>query len=69
MLFTHRGIKWPFNITNIILLEIGKRNKNKFISQSKYFDLLTRKKRNNPKQEISSIISELLPKRLANNDL
>ena len=65
MLFTHRGLSGPSILQISSYWKLGKEIKINLSPNQDIFDFLLEKKEINPKQEISSIISELLPKRLA----
>jgi len=65
MLFTHRGLSGPSILQISSYWKLGKEIKINLSPNQDIFDFLQEKKEINPKQEISSIISELLPKRLA----
>jgi predicted Rossmann fold flavoprotein len=65
MLFTHRGLSGPSVLQISSYWKLGKNIKINLAPQQNIFNYLQEKKEKNPKQEINSIISELLPKRLA----
>ena len=65
MLFTHRGLSGPSILQISSYWKLGKEIKINLSPNQDIFDFLQEKKEINPKQEISSIISELVPKRLA----
>ena len=65
MLFTHRGLSGPSILQISSYWKLGKEIKINLSPNKNTYDFLIEKKEINPKQEISSIISELLPKRLA----
>ena len=65
MLFTHRGLSGPSILQISSYWKLGKNIKIDLSPKEKIFEYLQGKKIKNPKQEINSIISELLPKRLA----
>ena len=65
MLFTHRGLSGPSILQISSYWKLGKNIKINLSPQQNIFIYLQEKKDKNPKQEINSIISELLPKRLA----
>ena len=65
MLFTHRGLSGPSILQISSYWKLGKEIKINLSPNQNIFDFLIEKKEINPKQDISSIISELLPKRLA----
>ena len=65
MLFTHRGLSGPSILQISSYWKIGKGIKIDLSPNQSIFNYLQEKKIDNPKQEIISIISELLPKRLA----
>ena len=65
MLFTHRGLSGPSILQISSYWKLGENIEIDLSPQKNIFDYLQEKKKLNPKQEINSIISELLPKRLA----
>ena len=65
MLFTHRGLSGPSILQISSYWRLGKNIEINLCPQENIFDYLQEKKIKNPKQEIISIIGELLPKRLA----
>ncbi|MDG2268339.1 MAG: aminoacetone oxidase family FAD-binding enzyme, partial [Alphaproteobacteria bacterium] len=65
MLFTHRGLSGPSILQISSYWKLGKQIEIDLSPNQNIFDYLEEKKETNPKQEISSIINELLPKRLA----
>ena len=65
MLFTHRGLSGPSILQISSYWKLGKEIKINLSPNENIYNFLLQKKEINPKQEISSIISELLPKRLA----
>ena len=65
MLFTHRGLSGPSILQISSYWKLGKNIKIDLSPQENIFFYLQEKKIQNPKQEINSIISEILPKRLA----
>ena len=65
MLFTHRGLSGPSILQISSYWKLGKNIQINLSPQENIFDYLQEKKIRNPKQEINSIINELLPKRLA----
>ena len=66
MLFTHRGLSGPSILQISSYWKLGEFIKINLSPKKDIVNFLEEKKLNNPKQEINSIISELLPKRLAN---
>ena len=64
MLFTHRGLSGPSILQVSSYWKLGKEIKINLSPNENIFDFLQHKKEINPKQEINSIINELLPKRL-----
>ena len=64
MLFTHRGLSGPSILQISSYWKLGKNIKINLSPQEDIFDYLQEKKIKNPRQEINSIINELLPKRL-----
>jgi len=65
MLFTHRGLSGPSILQISSYWKLGKQIEINLSPNQNIFDYFQEKKEINPKQEISSIINELLPKRLA----
>ena len=65
MLFTHRGLSGPSILQISSYWKLGEHIQINLSPTQNIFAFLEEKKLHNPKQEISSIISELLPKRLA----
>ena len=65
MLFTHRGLSGPSILQISSYWKLGKTIEIDLSPQQNIFNYLLEKKNKNPKQEINSIISEILPKRLA----
>jgi len=65
MLFTHRGLSGPSILQISSYWKLGKQIEINLSPDQNIFDYFQEKKEINPKQEISSIINELLPKRLA----
>ena len=65
MLFTHRGLSGPSILQISSYWKLGGNIEVNLSSKTNIFDYLQEKKKKHPKQEINSIISELLPKRLA----
>jgi hypothetical protein len=65
MLFTHRGLSGPSILQISSYWKLGKNIEINLSPHQNIFDYLQEKKAKNPKQEMNSIISELLPKRLA----
>ena len=65
MLFTHRGLSGPSILQISSYWKLGKNIKINFLPNKNIFDYFREKKEKKPKQEINSIISELLPRRLA----
>ena len=65
MLFTHRGLSGPSILQISSYWKLGKNIKINLSPQTNIINYLQEKKFKSPKQEINSIISELLPKRLA----
>ena len=64
MLFTHRGLSGPSILQISSYWKLGKNIEINLSPHQNIFSYLQEKKEQNPKQEINSIISELLPKRL-----
>ena len=65
MLFTHRGLSGPSILQISSYWKLGEKISIDLTPGSNIFDLLEKRKVSNPRQEISSIISEFLPKRFA----
>ena len=65
LLFTHRGLSGPSILQISSYWKLGGNIEVNLSSKTNIFDYLQEKKKKHPKQEINSIISELLPKRLA----
>ena len=65
MLFTHRGLSGPSILQISSYWKLGREIKINLSPNRDIFNFLQEKKEINPKQEIVSIISELVPKRLA----
>jgi len=65
MLFTHRGLSGPSILQISSYWKLGDNIKINLSPKLDIFKLLGSKKNSNPKQDINTIISEILPKRLA----
>ena len=65
MLFTHRGLSGPSILQISSYWRLGKEIKINLCPDVNIFNYLQDKKKVNPKQEILSIVNELIPKRLA----
>jgi predicted Rossmann fold flavoprotein len=65
MLFTHRGLSGPSILQISSYWKLGNNIRINLLPKINIFKLLVTKKKTNPKQEINTIISEILPKRLA----
>ena len=65
MLFTHRGLSGPSILQISSYWQLGKNIKINLAPHHNLLHYLQGKKEKKPKQEINSIISEILPKRLA----
>jgi predicted Rossmann fold flavoprotein len=65
MLFTHRGLSGPSILQISSYWKLGNNIRINLLPKISIFKLLVTKKKTNPKQEINTIISEILPKRLA----
>ena len=65
MLFTHRGLSGPSILQISSYWKLGSNIKINLSPKLDIFKLLVSKKKSNPKQDINTIISEILPKRLA----
>ena len=66
MLFTHRGLSGPSILQISSYWKLGSDIKINLLPKQDVFKLLKNKKILNPKQNINVLISEILPKRLAN---
>ena len=66
MLFTHRGLSGPSILQISSYWKLGNDIKINLSPKQDVFELLKKKKILNPKQNINYLISEILPKRLAN---
>ena len=64
MLFTHRGLSGPSILQISSYWQLGKSIEINLAPHHNLFNYLQEKKETKPKQEINSIISEILPKRL-----
>ena len=69
MLFTHRGLSGPSILQISSYWKLGKEIKINLSPNRNIFNFLQEKKEINPKQEIVSIINELIPRTFSNNDL
>src|SRR5210317_66706 len=65
MLFTHRGLSGPSILQISSYWKIGENININLLPKLNVYNFLEEKKKSNPKQDISTIISDLLPKRLA----
>ena len=65
MLFTHRGLSGPSILQISSYWKLGDNIKINLFPKENVFKLLKDKKDSNPKQEITNIIGDILPKRLA----
>jgi predicted Rossmann fold flavoprotein len=65
LLFTHRGLSGPSILQISSYWKLGKNIEVNLSPNQNIYDYLKNKKNNNPKQEINTILSELLPNRLA----
>ena len=65
MLFTHRGLSGPSILQISSYWKVGDNIKINLSPKSDIFKLLEREKKLNPKQDITNIITEILPKRLS----
>ena len=65
MLFTHRGLSGPSILQISSYWKLGNNIRINLLPKISIYKLLVTKKKTNPKQEINTIISEILPKRLA----
>ena len=66
MLFTHRGLSGPSILQISSYWKLGDDIKINLSPKLDIAEFLSERKKSNPKQDISLIISEILPKRLAN---
>ena len=66
MLFTHRGLSGPSILQISSYWKLGSDIKINLLPRQDVFKLLKNKKKLNPTQNINILISEILPKRLAN---
>jgi predicted Rossmann fold flavoprotein len=64
MLFTHRGLSGPSILQISSYWKLGDNIKINLLPKLDIFKLLVSEKKSNPKQDISNIISKILPKRL-----
>ena len=65
MLFTHRGLSGPSILQISSYWKLGNNIKIDLSPKLDIFKILEREKKSNPKQDISNIITEILPKRLS----
>src|SRR6056300_1104151 len=65
MLFTHRGLSGPSILQISSYWKLGEHIQINLSPNKNIFSFLEEKKQINPKQDINSILSEILPKRLA----
>ena len=65
MLFTHRGLSGPSILQISSYWQQGKKIQINLSPKFNILDYLNEKKKTNPKQEVYSIISEIIPKKLA----
>ena len=65
MLFTHRGLSGPSILQISSYWKMGENININLLPKLNVYNFLEKKKKSNPKQDISTIISDLLPKRLA----
>jgi predicted Rossmann fold flavoprotein len=65
MLFTHRGLSGPSILQISSYWKLGEHIEINLSPNKNIFSFLEEKKQTSPKQDINSILSELLPKRLA----
>ncbi|MDC0248483.1 NAD(P)/FAD-dependent oxidoreductase, partial [bacterium] len=65
MLFTHRGLSGPSILQISSYWKLGEHIQINLSPNKNIFSFLEEKKRTSPKQDINSILNELLPKRLA----
>ncbi len=65
MLFTHRGLSGPSILQISSYWKMGQNININLLPKLNVYNFLEEKKKSNPKQDISTIISDLMPKRLA----
>ena len=65
MLFTHRGLSGPSILQISSYWKLGEHIQINLLPNENIFSFLEEKKQTSPKQDINSILNELLPKRLA----
>ena len=65
MLFTHRGLSGPSILQISSYWKMGQNININLLPKLNVYNFLEEKKKSNPKQDIGTIISDLLPKRLA----
>ena len=65
MLFTHRGLSGPSILQISSYWKMGENININLLPKLNVYNFLEEKKKSNPKQDIGTIISDLLPKRLA----
>ena len=65
MLFTHRGLSGPSILQISSYWKMGENININLLPKLNVYNFLEEKKKSSPKQDISTIISDLLPKRLA----
>ena len=65
MLFTHRGLSGPSILQISSYWKLGEKIKINLSPKMDVFNFLKAKKTNSPKQDITTIISEIIPKRLS----
>ena len=65
MLFTHRGLSGPSILQISSYWKLGEKIKINLSPKRDVFNFLKAKKTNSPKQDITTIISEIIPKRLS----
>ena len=65
MLFTHRGLSGPSILQISSYWKMGQNININLLPKLNVYNFLEEKKKSNPKQDINTIISDLLPKRLA----
>ena len=65
MLFTHRGLSGPSILQISSYWKMGQNININLLPKLNVYNFLEEKKKSNPKQDVSTIISDLLPKRLA----
>ena len=65
MLFTHRGLSGPSILQISSYLKLGDKIRINLSPKLNVFEMLVTRKNSDPRQDISMVVSEILPKRLA----